>query len=1035
MVDPELYREWEEAHSLIDEGRGAELTPDYSHLDALDAEVHGLINQADECVNSVIREGAATVQELEDLADGCWRSVVGHGEELLAKLSDKAINYAVARLSEAYTHALHFGITSEDIERILMGYGDPVAGPPGTTNGGTTNGGGPTVTPCYPGECLCINPLPGSTQGYCVPSPVQDYDGSIITSLEGFNLETLQWEPLPAEDWLAACIAECPPIPVGSLGSTRAPPDVYPPPIGIISGTSPNPLGLPIGTIISGTQPPPTPTPTPSPTPTPTPTPTPSPVGGTITSGGYPNPAPGQPCAPQVCYPSGYPPTLTGDKPLPVTDVPSDKPPSQPDTPLDKATKPIDIATVVGAQPLSTFCDFILNVRDEFSAIGDALRNNTEAVADRIIHLAGGSSALPTAAIDRFIKSSVDAWTNFFTGGVVSHYINALKAINVYDIDKYLSLMVVKHYFDWLESVGYSGDYGLGTDGVKNISSGGVFREIIGYHEEMSFRGHEFIDIKGELKPFFGPLRELLDYCIHYTASTDIPGIPDTIEAYLHGRITEEDARCLIKLKNGVYSEWKNVIESRREQLNSDEIVRLWLRGELDEPTAKQRLRDVGMLFASEVDEKLSLAKEIPPITDLVRFMTLNIYDPDILKRFNLDTEIERAGTGEGEPIDIWRKSQGITDEAFKAYWRAHWARPSPTLMNELVIRNRPGRVAKDIETTIDDYRQVLRENDVLEFWRDRMLNIVYRPLTRIDARRLYIQGSIDRNTFIEDMKDLGYRDDNANQVADFADKSRRDKIVSSKWVSAYIKGGLNRLQVTSELGSEGYTAAEITEAIAIADEGLEIDAREKCVAGWTKRYASGEIDELELRQGLTSLGLDATQVDHFVRRECKIKQSKERHETASTLCDWYSHGLITADDFSTRLVNLGYSSTDSTYVIKRCNLKIADAKAKELEKATKAAERKQKELAKQLESEKKRHDALIRMANKVAKINDTSGNLEAENVAVALQRLQTERGLSIVDAYRVALATSERLEPKGPVDIIEEIMATGAAFPELPLP
>lgn len=1034
-MNDDIQAEWDAVHEVIEAGEGPSLKPDYSQLDALDAEVHGIINQADECINAVIREADGTVSELQDLADGCWRSVVGRGEELIAKLSDKAVNYAIARLSEAYTHALHFGITSADIERILGGYGDPIQPPNGggTTNGGTTDGGGvPSFCP-DPLAFLCIDPL--TDQSICIPPCIRDVDGTIYNPEKCQDTITGVWIDLPDGEWVYRCMTQLTCVDVGGTLTTEPPEGTYPPPIGILG--SGNPYGLPPGAVINTTRPPaPTPTPTPTPYPTPQPPPVPPlPPGGTISTTPYTNPQPGQPCAPLYCYPYGYPPTLTGEKPLPVMPVSPDEDKELPLTEFGRKPETPPAIVPEPAGPPSDFCGIVSTACAIYIKIGAALRENRPLQFDHLVQLGAFTGAIPTALVNALVDAAAAAFTAFFGGHIIAPYIQTLQLIGVCDTERHMSLIVCRQFFAFIESAIIKVEAGVKGEASAKIGVPELVKLLKGLDAEAHAGVDGTLGAAGELRPFFVPLKELLEYCIRWSCPVEIPSIPDSIESFLKGRIGEQHLRCLIEMKGGRYDEWSNVLEARREQLNTDEIIRLWLRDKLTDKEVDTRLRNAGMLFESEREEKRILSQEIPPVTDVVRFMVRDVEDPDVVKDFQLDDAYEKKFQG---TLKDYAKAQGIPDEAMKRYWRAHWRTPSDGQVLEMFQRLRPEKpqyANSPLKVTITDVREVLGYNDLLNTWRDRLVEIAYNPLTRIDSRRAYIGGQMSRDQFVSAARDIGYDPVNAEILATFADGERRKKIEASKYITAYVKGGLNRLQVKSHLGAQGYQEGEITDALATADDAMEIDARERCVSGWVKRYTGGEIDELELMQGLTALGLDALQVDHMIRRECKVKGSKERHETASTLCDWYSHGLITADDFSTRLVNIGYNSVDAMNVIRRCNIKIADALKKEEEKALKEAEKKEKQLEKLVADEKKRHDALIRLANRVAKVNDTSGELEASNVNVALERLQAERGLSLTDAYRVALATAERIESKGPVDIIDMIMSSGAAFPEVPLP
>lgn len=670
---------------------------------------------------------------------------------------------------------------------------------------------------------------------------------------------------------------------------------------------------------------------------------------------------------------------------------------------------------------------------DSFVAIGNGLIENKSFQFDHLKSRGGQAITIASSLVQAWTDEIVRQFSNVPSGQVLGPYRQALSSIGLCDVNRHIALMTCKRFFEYVDSITAHADFTVDGSGEKHTSSSVNLLDVIGSSEEDTSGEKDAIGIKAELKAFFAPLADLLDVCIKFNCPNEAPGIPDAIEAYLKGQIDAPHLQCLIEINGGRYDEWYNVVTARREQLNADEIIRLWMRKHIDDSTLATRLRDIGMLLPAEIEDKKTLSQEVPPITDIIRFMTLNIYNDAIVGKYKLDDEFNRAGTQPGGQLDDWRLAQGIPDEAFKAYWRAHWARPSPTQMAEMVQRLRPGAVDPSIETTAEDFDNVLRENDWLAFWRPRMLALAYRPLTRIDSRRAFNIGILSDSDFLSAMQNIGYALPEAETLLIFAKQDRINHLQSNKLVNAYEKGGISRADVLQQLTAKGFSADDVSEVLDTADSDMRMQARIHCISDLEKQFASGALDAEEFRNKLLGMGVDAFLADTLVSRNCREVKQKEKHETAGTLCDWYTQGLITPDNFSSRLTNIGYSPEDVVNIISRCNIKIAVATEKRQEQMAKqaakdalATARRNERIRKTAESNQK---AVTTLADKLSNLNGIPANAAADILVTALRAAESAYHISPERMYEIVRAMSASLPKKGPINIAERVNESARAF------
>jgi len=139
-------------------------------------------------------------------------------------------------------------------------------------------------------------------------------------------------------------------------------------------------------------------------------------------------------------------------------------------------------------------------------------------------------------------------------------------------------------------------------------------------------------------------------------------------------------------------------------------------------------------------------------VQDLITMSVREVFSPDIAQKF---------GQFEDFPADFatYAKQQGVSDEWAKRYWAAHWVLPSITMAFDMLHR---GVID---QATIN---QLLRAQDIMPFWRDKITAISYNPYTRVDVRRMHKAGVLSEDEVLTAYKDLGYDDVKALKMTDF---------------------------------------------------------------------------------------------------------------------------------------------------------------------------------------------------------------------------------------------------------------------------
>jgi len=279
-----------------------------------------------------------------------------------------------------------------------------------------------------------------------------------------------------------------------------------------------------------------------------------------------------------------------------------------------------------------------------------------------------------------------------------------------------------------------------------------------------------------------------------------------------------------------------------------EQAVKLKWRGLIDDNTYKSIMYKHG--FNDGMITKLEQAMlYYPSPSDLVRFAVREVYTPSIVSQYGLMEDLPQQFLTEAQ-------KSGLSEEAARAFWAAHWELPSITQAFEMLHRG---------VITQNELMTLLRTQDVMPYWRDKLIAISYNPYTRVDARRMYELGVLSEQELKRAYMDLGY------------DNQHADKL--TLWTKLYVK-----------------------------------------LPDLLKRYKNGWINTAELRTELSNIGLSTAQIEEIVQTVVKNKQTeriaKERDLTKSEIVKGYKKGVLSFDEAANLLVNMGYDDWEAEYIL-----------------------------------------------------------------------------------------------------------------------
>lgn len=318
----------------------------------------------------------------------------------------------------------------------------------------------------------------------------------------------------------------------------------------------------------------------------------------------------------------------------------------------------------------------------------------------------------------------------------------------------------------------------------------------------------------------------------------------------------------------------KALTEISHPRLSETQLVNLVLRKELSLEQFKDEMVKRGYLPA-DIEGMTKLFTQLPNVQDMIRMAVREAFSPDVVKRFGYDVEFPSS-------ILEFTRQLGIADEWVLRYWYAHWELPSPTQAYEMFHRLRPGRTKNPF--TMDDLRLLLKTADYPQYFRDRLAEISESVYTRVDIRRMYQFGILDKDEVFEAYRDLGYNEERAKNITEFViqsidepelSKTGKKKVLTQATIlKLFSKGIIDETELTDRLTAIGYPSDEVEFMVTLAkldktadkaiDYRLEYVRDVKSLA--EQEYVLGFIDKGTASELMSSINMGSSDIEDALK-------------------------------------------------------------------------------------------------------------------------------------------------------------------------
>lgn len=271
----------------------------------------------------------------------------------------------------------------------------------------------------------------------------------------------------------------------------------------------------------------------------------------------------------------------------------------------------------------------------------------------------------------------------------------------------------------------------------------------------------------------------------------------------------------------------------------------------------------------------------IPNVPDLIRMAVREAFTPDVVARFQLHAEFPAEFADAAELL-------GLDREWSLRYWAAHWELPSVTMGFEMFHRGIMSGEELDL---------LLKTLDISPYWRAKLRELSFNPLTRVDVRRMYSLGVLDERRVYQSYLDLGYNPENAEAMTQFTvalyQEEQREG-TRADVIAGYREGVLTREEAATMLRDLRYPEWIAETYLVKADHAEEAERRQ---------------EETERNKG---------------------EVATERELSKADIVGGYEDGILTRDEASTFLAVLDYSAAVVEVILARADYRIASTLLKE---------------------------------------------------------------------------------------------------------
>ncbi len=393
---------------------------------------------------------------------------------------------------------------------------------------------------------------------------------------------------------------------------------------------------------------------------------------------------------------------------------------------------------------------------------------------------------------------------------------------------------------------------------------------------------------------FSGPIGRIIEAVLDQVIRSRLLD-PGTLVAMWQRGIIDDGTLQGLLAKNGVNNigiEALKKLSFRTE--DETELTQAYWRKNVSKAYVQNELAEQGYTD-QQIHHWLQAREVIPSPSDLVAMSVREAFSDDVARRFGYDDNYPSEAAE-------WAEKQGLSQEWFKRYWRAHWQLPGVTQVREMWRR---GIIE---QPDVDRY---LLAADLPTFWREAIQKWMSAEITRVDVRRLYDLGVIAIQDVYIRYQRLGYSEGDAALMTQWtaaAYMNDERELTKSDILSMYKDGILDEREASTYLDALDYRESDVSLLLAHQDLKREQEYESRVIEIIKELFVRGVISRTDVFSELGKLDTPG----HFIEDSLAVwdleKKRKVITPSLTQLRDMALKEIITSNEFVVELQNKGYN-------------------------------------------------------------------------------------------------------------------------------
>jgi len=345
-----------------------------------------------------------------------------------------------------------------------------------------------------------------------------------------------------------------------------------------------------------------------------------------------------------------------------------------------------------------------------------------------------------------------------------------------------------------------------------------------------------------------------------------------------------------------------------------------------------ERLREYG--YTEDQAELITNSyKYLPSLNDVLQWMAKEAFEEDMVQALGLDEEFPQL-------FAEYAAKLGVPPDDAKRFWRAHWSTIGFSQMADAFHRHRAEAYVRGwYEHEMNQWKRnwdvFFRQAEVPRFYREMLQKITYNVITRVDARRMYEMGFLDKDELTAIYIAQGYTKEDAEKMSDWVawETQRYDEedlrgLTKSNIENLYKYGLINDNEYINLMNKIGYGEETSEYSLQLLKSNIFMENFKSRVDIIKKKYLKGLLTADQARHALIQLGADATWVDEAVAswETDRIEQIKQLSK--DDIKQAVRYGILKIQEGFKKLIEIGYNKDDAKILLQIWGASASDVAA-----------------------------------------------------------------------------------------------------------